>query len=680
MKGFIDCTGLTLTQSANLLAGNGIKIFPVIKDMKKPAILTGFHAATCDPYVINGLWSKWPDSNIGVATGAVNGFFVVDVDIKNGKNGELTLLALEEKYGKLPATLVAITPSGGRHLFFKCNERAINSRAEVLPGIDIRGDGGYILVEPSIFEGNVYKFVNVNIEIADPPGWLIKLLEVKNDNGNFGEIYKGSRNDHIFKEGLKYKSQGLTEDEAKKLALFVNHEKIVPPLAAIEVHKTIESAYKYEVKPLIPEIDRLNEKHAVLNVGGKCRVLKSVINELGHRDFELSTPEDFKAFYSNQFVVVEGKSKALGSYWFSHPHRRQFEGIGFYPKGAPEGYYNLWNGFAVEPKEGDCSLFLEHVRENIANGDKVVNDYIIAWCADLIQNPDKLVGTALVLRGAMGVGKGVFANALGSLLGQHYMIANQSGQLVGRFNGHLKGKVLLLADEAFWGGDKQAEGTLKSMVTEPFMTIEEKGVNAYTIKNHLHMIFATNNNWAVPAGAQERRFFVIDVSDKHMQDRPYFSKIENQLNNGGREALLHYLQNYDLEGINLGIFPKTNALFETKLLSMSPMEKFLYHVLDKGNLKPYGLGWDDGIVAKEDLYNNYKDFLQTINIKYIATPQEFGIQLLKLFPKGTVDTNAKVSTNTDGSKRKNAYKFPSLENCRKQFSKYLQQEISWESE
>jgi phage/plasmid-associated DNA primase len=384
----------------------------------------------------------------------------------------------------------------------------------------------------------------------------------------------------------------------------------------------------------------------------------------------------------NRFIVVEGNKKTLGSYWLSHPQRRQFEGIGFYPKGAPKGYYNLWNGFAVEPREGDCSLFLEHIRENIANSDEAVYNYIIAWCAHMIQKPDELVGTAIVMRGLMGTGKGVFANGIGSLLGQHYIVANNSAHLVGKFNGHLKGKVLLHADEAFWGGDKQAEGTLKSMVTEPLLTIEEKGVNAYTIKNNIHMIFSTNNDWAVPAGAQERRFFVIDVGDKHMQDRPYFKKIQDQLDNGGREALLHYLMNYDLSSIDVGVFPKTNALLETKILSMSPIQKFLYAVLSKGNLKPYGTGWDDGIIAKEDLYKTYVQYAQDMKFKHMATQQEFGIQILKMFPKGTIATDAKIKdpSSSNLSKRKNVYKFPSLEECRKHFSKYLNQEIAWDNE
>ena len=93
-----------------------------------------------------------------------------------------------------------------------------------------------------------------------------------------------------------------------------------------------------------------------------------------------------------------------------------------------------------------------------------------------------------------------------------------------------------------------------------------------------------NSDWVVPAALDERRFCLIDVGNHHMQDTPYFEKILNQMQNGGREALLHELQRYDLTGIDLRNFPQTEALWEQKVLTMSSPTQFWYEKLQTGHL------------------------------------------------------------------------------------------------
>ena len=87
--------------------------------------------------------------------------------------------------------------------------------------------------------------------------------------------------------------------------------------------------------------------------------------------------------------------------------------------------------------------------------------------------------------------------------------------------------------------------------TEDSLIVEPKGKDAFQIKNHMRLIIASNNEWVVPAGMEERRFFVLDVCDKNMQNREYFNRIFEQMDNGGREALLYDLLRYNLEGIDL---------------------------------------------------------------------------------------------------------------------------------
>jgi len=677
---------MTKHEAALMYADNGIAVFPIVPNEKNPLTKNGFYDATTDHSVINGWFKKDPDANIGIRTGTVNGVMVVDVDCKNGKNGEVSLHELENLYGKLPETRRHSTPSGGFHLLYSIGSRAIpNSRDTIGDGLDIRADGGYVVAPPSVISDGHYEVMNPDVPVVDAPEWLIKLACVKKSVETKCAVSvvipEGERNEHIFKFALDCKRCGISQEDATQKA-FIENEKCNPQLPSPEVIKTVSSAYKYITSYVPVEIAQMNQTHAAIKVGGNCYVLEEVTCPLFNRpDFELLSVKGFKDFNCNRYVEIDGKKQKLGDAWFSHPNRRQYIGLTFNPKQTPEGYYNIWRGFAVEPKQGDCSLYLKHLEENIANGDKEVYDYIIAWMAHTVQHPDVLVGVAIVMRGSMGVGKGVFAEQFGKLFGRHYMLLNDSGQLTGKFNGHMKDKCLLFADEAFWAGDKAAEGKLKSMITESTINVEMKGKDVYSIKNNLHMIFATNNEWAAPAGPRERRFFIIDVGEKHIQDNPYFEAICNHMDKGGREALLHYLMNYDLSDIDLRKFPQTAALREAKLLSASPAQKFWYNVLETGCLH-YSIedGWGEGAVRTDYLHESYVGFVNNMGIKHKASDTELGMQLKKMLPADGFKKERRTVSEYSRTARKNCYVFPSLAESRKAYERFINSEIDWPAE
>ena len=154
--------------------------------------------------------------------------------------------------------------------------------------------------------------------------------------------------------------------------------------------------------------------------------------------------------------------------------------------------------FAVESKKGDCSRFLEHVRNNICKGDEEISDYLFAWMADCVQNRSRRPGIAVVLRGRLGTGKGVLCSQFGALFGPHFIHVSQPSHLTGNFNSHLKDKLVVYADEAFWAGDKKAEGVLKAMITEDTIQIEMKGKDVLTFRNHIRLLISSNHEWVVP--------------------------------------------------------------------------------------------------------------------------------------------------------------------------------------
>lgn len=119
----------------------------------------GIKDASTDPAIILGWYERWPDSNVGIVTGEVAGIFVLDIDVKN--DGEEALAELEAKIGTLPATASVRTGGGGRHLYFDYPEGGMrNSASQIGPGIDIRGDGGFVVAPPSLHKsGNQYAWI-----------------------------------------------------------------------------------------------------------------------------------------------------------------------------------------------------------------------------------------------------------------------------------------------------------------------------------------------------------------------------------------------------------------------------------------------------------------------------------------------------------------------------------------
>jgi len=260
-----------------------------------------------------------------------------------------------------------------------------------------------------------------------------------------------------------------------------------------------------------PEIAELNEQYAMVLVGGTAAILHEFADFDGRPVWELLKLNSFKSWMANRHLTIGQKALQLGPHWLSHPLRRQYQGIIFAPGRDAAGYYNVWRGFACLPKEGDCSLFLDHVLVNVCKRDKKLFLYVIAWCADIVQHPAKKIGTALAFRGEQGTGKTLFGKIIGSLLGDHYVSVADPRYITGRFNSHLTSCLLLHVDEGFWAGDHTAEGKLKDLVTGEDHLIELKGIEAFKVRNYVRLLVTGNPRWVVPAAMRERRFAVLEM-------------------------------------------------------------------------------------------------------------------------------------------------------------------------
>jgi hypothetical protein len=366
------------------------------------------------------------------------------------------------------------------------------------------------------------------------------------------------------------------------------------------------------------EFEELNEKHFVTMIGGKTTVVNEVYDPAMERQsLTYSSPTDFKNFYSNRFVPLEDRHVPLGTFWFNNPDRRQYKGITFMPgESSPyQGNYNLWGGFNVDPIHSNSndpfdveafSCFLNHIHQNIANGDDYTAKYVISWMADLVQHPRKRLGVSLVLRSdAQGTGKGLFARIFGHLFGKHYLHITNPRHLTGNFNAHLIDCILLFADEAFWAGDKSSEGALKTLITEEYRAVEIKGKDVFQTRNFTRLLIASNKSWVVPSELHDRRFVILDVNQQRARDTEYFGKMMKQMKSGGYEALLWFLLNLKIEIDLLNGMPETDAMKNSKVYSMTPVQTFWYECLVEGEFES-GNDWE-GPHSKRNLYQSFKD-------------------------------------------------------------------------
>lgn len=352
----------------------------------------------------------------------------------------------------------------------------------------------------------------------------------------------------------------------------------------------------------------------MVSIAGKVVIMRELGADADSL-IEYQSPEGFRYWTSGETIAsLDGKKMVeIADEWLRWSNRRRYERIVFLPgQSTPKGAFNLWRGFAVDPKPGDWSRLKAHILGNICSGDGGLCEYVLNWMAHAVQRPGEPGHVALVLRGKRGTGKGKLAETLGALFGPHFVHASKPGDVVGTFNAHLEHTSLLFADEAFFAGDKVHEGELKRIITEPKLMVEQKFLPKRQVPNKLHIVMASNEAWVIPAGLDERRFTVINVGTARQQDHPYFQAIDQQMKvEGGRAAMLHELLERDLSDFEPRRAYQTAALTEQKLHSLGPIDKWLHECLDAAEIAcvgTFGQEWASAAILNIEKNRLWKAF------------------------------------------------------------------------
>ena len=695
-------------------AGDGIPVFPCDPRTKTPLVAAardaagkkiaksgGLYQATTGTQTITEWWTKHPDAMIGMPTGTPSGFVVLDVDFdpEKGIDGFSALEELCKKHGPMPTTGKVQTPRGGTHYYFRlpAGVKINNSAGMIAPGIDFRGEGGYIIAPGSIrHDGQQYNCVHPIQDRVEIPNWIVTLiskgrtsafkghntaksrvLNVANSNidldhevAKVAQTLAGGRNDALNRCAFILGKAGcdiemvsdklltacrknglLAEDGEPVIIDTINRAFADGQLAAAGADvENAEEANEY--------LEKFNKDYFVTPFGSQIFVCSIEKDQTGRKAPVYRSFQAFEQMHSHIRVWDGQKRIKAGKFWLEHPMRRQYAGVSFVPNGPailPGNIKNLWLGFPVEAKEGDCSLVLKHIREVLASGDEKSTNYILNYLAWTVQNPDKQAEVALIFQGSEGTGKGLIGRLMMDMFGSAGLQISVSRHLVGNFNAHLDGIVFLFADEAFWAGDKAARGTLFGLITEPYLTLERKGIDAKQVSNMLHIMMASNEEWVVPANYDSRRFAVFAVSSKYKQNSCYFTPLYEQINNGGREAFLHVLLNRDISDFHPRQIIKTAAFKEQVIRSLDPKQAFWLHWLEEGYL-PIHFGTAPKDVWYTNSYGNNDGLLDLLRRSHPGLQRTSARQLASfLREKGC---EARQDTNRRG------WKFPTLAQAR----------------
>lgn len=720
-------------ESALELAAKGFYVFPLIENGKTPAIDAFPTKASRDPERIKRWWTcpvtGWEqDFNIGISTSRFNGkdngaLLVVDVDNKKGKNGDAEIIRLELEGKILPPTLEAVTPTGGRHLFYEVDAPLKQGVDTLGVGLDTRSKGGYVCAHGSVTEKGRYEF-RAESPVAKAPEWLraacgqpreaerttaASPAQVDQDRARQRAVHyleneaptalEGAGGDQLtFVVAARVKDFGVSEAEAVALLLDHWNDHCQPPWPADELETKVRNAYRYgkeapgasapeadfpavDTSGDLPEkskapVAKLNDTYAIIKRGAS--ILWETTDEKGRPVCEWLNQHEFNTWFANKQISFGKGTKPLSEAWLEWPGRREYDGVVFAPEqDLGPRWYNMWRGFSVKPAatadHPAVKAFVEHAEKNVCGGDKNLSRWLIGYFAHMVQKPWEKALTTLVFKGKKGTGKNALVERVGALFDHHFMVADDQRYLLSNFNAHLESCLFMVLDEAAWAGDKKAEGRLKGITTGSHHNIERKGKEAYKVQNLTRVAIIGNEAWLVPATYDERRFAVFNLGDGRIQDRKFFREMREGMEAGGYARLLRYLMDFDLTGIEVDLAPNTEGLHDQKLASLDPLPQWWHDSLEDGHILggDFEDEWPEEVSCAR-LRDAYANYARRRNIRSRTEDSgQFG-KAIKAF--SSVHPGKKRS----GDKFLNTYKIPTLEQARREWEQFIGHAQEWD--
>lgn len=321
----------------------------------------------------------------------------------------------------------------------------------------------------------------------------------------------------------------------------------------------------------------------------------------------------------------------INTWLTNNPSQRCYDDIGVFPDGleCPKIIFNMWRKFKMENvdkyeyKQLQLSVVLNHIKILCGN-DSDVYEYFVKWIAQMIQYP-AVKSICPTLISSQGAGKGTLLKLLGAMLGENkvFETTSPSRDVWGDFNGKMCNTFLINLNELSKKETVECEGKIKGLITDPNLTINNKGVNQYVIKSFHRFIITTNNNEPINTSKDDRRNLIIRSSDEKCGNKAYFEYLHTILED---ENVIKTCYEYfkSIEGIdefNKIPIPVTNHQSSLKELAISPVEMWL-EAFTRENYNEISVE-----LLGSKACELFKNWCKKMNIEYSIDAKKLGVRL-----------------------------------------------------
>ncbi len=527
----------------------GWRVFPV--HGKFPIIKDWVNAASTDRIQIETWWRQYPGAGIGIATGHLSGFWVLDCDPKNG--GGDSLFYLQSKYGLLPDTPTSITGNNGQHHLFSCNGGPTirNSAGKIGPGLDVRGEGGFIVAPPSIHpNGQAYQWELSSrpdeIEIATAPDWLIALATAKPESKSTqtigSKIPEGQRETYLSSFAGTMRRRGASERAIEAALNVINAEQCDPPLTEKDIQKISKSIAKYEPDKILPvnkpTDDELRDRwllkapltgwglgewkrysNGVWNAISEDQIAGEIIKTLEEAKSEGIKPSNF--VLNSVAELARLKVVIPNDQWDADPDIivcqngvLHIESMSLQPH-SEKNHVTSALPFDYDPS-ARADVWQFFLYSTISEAEDFLQEFA-GYCL----TPDTHLETAIWLYGPPGSGKSTFIEGIQAMLGEKTIVLGLADIERSRFAlGNLQGKTLAVASEqpAMF---IQSSHILNALISGEKLTIERKFKDPFNMRAQVKLCWSMNELPRVPDAGNGlfRRVKVIKLPVLAEEDR-----------------------------------------------------------------------------------------------------------------------------------------------------------------
>lgn len=577
---------------------------------------------------------------------------VIDFDLKHHPPESIKQLLLDN------CLAVEQTP-GGFHFWFTVDSRTndILSGANIdwddtsVNGLDIRAKKGICYVAPSHYmAGDVhkqYQWLKGDLSTAStiPDTILSHLYSTPDISPDHSSIETFSDNDKITIKITPRSRICLVKGDHIHSA--VGHSCIY--LTKLKTcFSAVANCFSHGKRKMSREVcDRLVEHYWDDNdsiITDEYAIMKE---QFETKNFKTMSPVGFYTFLNDIWVFRE-RSQMKISYenlllsdgspfldkWLKDPHMKTYSYVTNDPSTDPSVFVLpdppspifVYRTYECTPHPDALPLF-DHFLDILTNHKQSIKEYVLNWCAHLLQMPLELPGVALIFIGQKGVGKDTFGDFFGTyLIGSTYY-QNYSNQLqyFDKHDSFKANKFLVKVEELSRKilCDENNDTYIKSSITAPTTTINPKNGTPYEVKNFKRVIGTTNHSNALNVDQNERRYVFSVVSPEKMGDHSYWNTLRSVLfTPSGAAAIASMLLSHDISSFNPRLLPENTYLKQLQEDTTDSVQKFIDQC-------------DPGEYSGNDLYHLYREYCAEEGI-YSYTNTKFSMQLLFLKENGSI--------------------------------------------